>query len=202
MKKKLLTRSNFTRSPKELFSCIESNYFFGRQRKNQSEIRPYFIITDGSEIVVYDDGIKRTCGINIIFKKRPSLFTGRFWNSGPNEFKKMILKFIKVAFSSMVDFNNEQKSTILENIKILETLTAIYSIDKKYVLPIYIVKLPSEKVLQMTFNNVPGHTSTMSIEDFIQMATIGNGHFDAISSAISYLIGYGEIVFPKSVERI
>lgn len=192
----------------ELFNSLKNSpIFIENEDANYSLIMPYIILTDGKEIVVYEnkDG-EVELGIKCLIKKAQSAPKGST-NFVEDTIQAGVLRGLRLYFSEIntregMDKPNKPNEPpgielMLDSgdIGVHCTGHAITSLDRKYVIPIYFLIFPNNRLVKLKpYPDLP-QFKTAYINAIVKSG-LAKYKLSTIAKKILVLIGTGNLVLP------
>ena len=196
-------------TPLELFQYVQSNWTFLEEKDNRAcFVCPFVIITDGQNIMIFDDSNN---GVEIGFKIYVEKPTGWFIKKDAEHFNKIAEKTIIDKFSEIFQYftikdlgaiNPEKIFSISHpDIELVSTNRGGFNYVKKKFYPIYFIVFPKNKTINFFPTNPEYQIKTIGIQSFIKTGLIDYPMLGSISKASLIWISSGEILFPINNEE-
>jgi hypothetical protein len=181
----------------------QKNYFFaGKTHPKACFVTPYFIVTDGKDILCYDnENGEVEIGFThlipkpnkVLFRKNTDLFDSLVKTSIKERFNDL---FPEIKTTTINREGNFQQSSLPDKfIHVHPTTRGGYSLDRKNIYIFYFVVLPNTRLVKL----IPGKNTPVciseSLKDFTRIG-LAKYKLSFISQAALVMIGLGEIITP------
>jgi len=196
-------------TPIEINTHLRNNYtFIAKEDDNMAMVLPYVILTDGKEAVIYENKDKE---IEIGFRNFMVRKSDVIPKNNPNYFDTLMnssmLGSLSLSFTDIrtrEDLNKPNKpqeppgrevELPVNLVHPHQTNRAILSLDKKYILPIYFLVFPNNRLIKfLALPDMPGFRTVF----LTSLTKTGLAQFklSSVAKTVLVMIGVGEIVFP------
>ncbi len=187
MPKYLVVKKKDMEQASNIYPFIYNNYYFTRHPDHRhSIIVPYVIMTDGSDVIMFETPeLKLNIGFECPIEK-----SSFFFHKTPDNLQKLIQEEILMKFDEMFSETNFP----LTEMVIHPTYKCAFSLDKQKIYLIYFLVLPSNKTIKFK----PLKNLRLNIFPYADSVKIGltENQSDLITKVVSFLIISEQIGLP------
>lgn len=198
-------------TPIESFHHLQSKFCFADETSQQhSFVVPYTIFTDGKEVIIYENEAgEAEIGFKCLVPKA----------GNSKDFEEVILNAVSQGmnlFFSSIKTRTNIELTKSENVNkspewdkipgeetdlpdgmagIHSTSRAVYSLDNRFIFPIYFLILPNTKLIKLNPTKEAPKCHTFYLADLTRVG-LARFNLSPVAKSILVMIGVGEIVLP------
>ncbi len=187
MPKYLAINSDFSGSPGAFYSHIQQHYYFAKKSNNNTAlVIPYTVITDRNDVVMFNTSdLKLSAGFETKIEKKGFQFIRSLF-----KFNQIMQNSIFDTFFSLFSDLNVTP----EELNLLPSIRAIYSLDKKFAYPIYFLVLPEDKPVKFK----PKDNTNVAVYPYNDLIPLGlqEKSSDIMTKSVAFLIAVGELGIP------